>query len=130
MVCPGLSFEKGRRPNGVVQSRGLPWYSASSRMPVPQYQIFRQQQVTTIPTGIGVYVLCDLDEVPIYVGKSTDGIRNRVRRHLTSARSDTIANRQLDVWEVRLSGLILARRERTLRRSRPSSSINTILRAR
>jgi hypothetical protein len=45
-------------------------------------------------------VLCDLDEVPIYVGKSIDGIRNRVRRHLTSARSDTIANRQLDVWEV------------------------------
>jgi hypothetical protein len=69
-------------------------------MPVPQYQVFRRQQVTTIPTGIGVYVLCDLDEVPIYVGRSVDGIRKRVQRHLTSARSDTIANRQLDVWEV------------------------------
>jgi hypothetical protein len=34
------------------------------------------------------------------VGQSKDGIRNRVRRHLTSARSDVIANRQLDVWEV------------------------------
>lgn len=49
---------------------------------------------------IGVYVLCDLDNVPIYVGQSIDGIRSRVRRHLTSARSDVIANRQLDVWEV------------------------------
>ncbi len=48
----------------------------------------------------GVYVLCDLDEVPIYVGQSKDGIRARVRRHLTSARSDVIANRQLDVWEI------------------------------
>jgi hypothetical protein len=28
------------------------------------------------------------------------GIRSRVQRHLTSARSDVIANRQLDVWEV------------------------------
>jgi hypothetical protein len=53
---------------------------------------------------IGVYVLCDLDEVPIYVGQTVSigerGIRGRVRRHLTSARSDAIANRQMDVWEI------------------------------
>jgi hypothetical protein len=44
--------------------------------------------------------LCNLDEVPIYVGQSTDEIRARVRRHLTSARSDVVANRQIDVWEI------------------------------
>jgi len=49
---------------------------------------------------IGVYALCDLDGVPIYVGQSVDGIRARVNRHLTSARSDIIANRQIDVWEI------------------------------
>ncbi|MGH6787699.1 MAG: GIY-YIG nuclease family protein [Novosphingobium sp.] len=49
---------------------------------------------------IGVYALCDLDGIPIYVGQSVQGIRARVRRHLTSARSDVIANRQVDVWEV------------------------------
>ena len=38
--------------------------------------------------------------MPVYVGQSKDGIRNRVARHLTSARSDIIANRQIDVWEV------------------------------
>ena len=54
----------------------------------------------TLTNGIGVYVLCDLDGTPIYVGQSTDGIRNRVRRHLTSARSDIIANRQVDPWEI------------------------------
>ena len=53
-----------------------------------------------LPSQKGVYVLCDLDQVPIYVGKSTDGIRSRVARHLTSARSDIIANRQIDVWEI------------------------------
>ena len=47
-----------------------------------------------------MYVLCDLDGTPIYVGQSTAAIRGRVARHLTSARSDIIANRQLDVWEV------------------------------
>lgn len=29
-----------------------------------------------------------------------DGIRSRVNRHLTSARSDIVANRQVDVWEI------------------------------
>ena len=61
---------------------------------------FRHRAVRTLTNKIGCYVLCDLDQVPIYVGKSVDGIRARVRRHLTSARSDIIANRQIDVWEI------------------------------
>ena len=61
---------------------------------------FRKAAVGTLTTQIGVYVLADLDNVPIYVGQSKDGIRRRVQRHLTSARSDVIANRQIDVWEV------------------------------
>lgn len=61
---------------------------------------FRKNAVRTLTNAIGVYVLCDLDGIPIYVGQSRDGIRARVRRHLTSARSDIIANRQIDVWEI------------------------------
>ena len=61
---------------------------------------FRRQAVRTLTNAIGCYVLCDLDGVPIYVGQSVDGIRSRVNRHLTSARSDIIANRQVDVWEI------------------------------
>lgn len=61
---------------------------------------YRRRAVRTLTNKIGVYVLCDLDGVPIYVGQSTDGIRSRVARHLTSARSDVIANRQIDVWEI------------------------------
>ncbi len=61
---------------------------------------FRKQAIKKLTNEIGVYVLCDLDNVPIYVGQSVDGIRARVNRHLTSARSDIIANRQIDVWEI------------------------------
>jgi hypothetical protein len=61
---------------------------------------FRKRAVATLTNRIGVYVLCDLDQVPLYVGQSVDGIRARVARHLTSARSDIIANRQIDVWEI------------------------------
>jgi excinuclease UvrABC nuclease subunit len=63
-------------------------------------QSFRAAQLKELTDEIGVYALCDLDNVPIYVGQSVDGIRSRVRRHLTSARSDIIANRQVDVWEI------------------------------
>ena len=69
-------------------------------MNVRLVQAFKESQLRTLTDLTGVYALCDLDETPIYVGKSTDGIRTRVRRHLTSARSDVIANRQIDVWEI------------------------------
>jgi hypothetical protein len=61
---------------------------------------FRQRAVRALTPRIGAYVLCDLDGIPIYVGRTVDGIRKRVQRHLTSARSDVIANRQIDVWEI------------------------------
>src|ERR1700722_811693 len=61
---------------------------------------FRRRAVRTLTNDIGCYVLCDLDQVPIYVGQSVDGIRSRVNRHSTSARSNIIANRQIDVWEI------------------------------
>lgn len=61
---------------------------------------FRRRAVGTLTTEIGVYILADLDNIPIYVGQSRDGIKSRVQRHLTSARSDIIANRQIDVWEI------------------------------
>lgn len=61
---------------------------------------YRAKKVREISREIGVYALCDLDGIPVYVGQSVDGIQSRVRRHLTSARSDIIANRQIDVWEI------------------------------
>lgn len=61
---------------------------------------FRRRQLRSLTNSFGCYILCDLNQIPIYVGQSIDGIRSRVNRHLTSARSDIIANRQVDVWEI------------------------------
>src|SRR5580692_1716353 len=80
---------------------------------------FRRKAVRTLTNEIGCYVLCDLDQVPIYVGQSVDGIRSRVNRHLTSARSDIIANRQIDVWEI---AWVWAYPARTEQRSAPSKT--------
>ena len=60
---------------------------------------FRRRALRTLTNEIECYVLCDRDQAPIYVGQSVDGTRARVNRHLTSARSDIIADRQVDVWE-------------------------------
>lgn len=73
----------------------------TKKPPVPETSLtYRKKALKALTAKIGVYALCDLNEVPIYVGQSVDGIRKRVNRHLTSARSDIIANRQIDVWEI------------------------------
>lgn len=49
---------------------------------------------------IGVYAFYDYDGEPIYVGQSTENFGTRVGRHLTGQRSDTLAYRILDPFEV------------------------------
>jgi hypothetical protein len=41
---------------------------------------FRRRAVRTLTSEIGCYILCDLDQVPIYVGQSVDGVHSRVNR--------------------------------------------------
>lgn len=48
----------------------------------------------------GVYAFYDYDGEPIYVGQTNEQIRVRVQRHLTNQRSDAVAMRILDVFEV------------------------------
>ena len=60
---------------------------------------FREKQVEKLPNKSGVYILCDLDEIPVYVGKS-EQIRNRVQKHLTAARSDLHASNQINILEI------------------------------
>ncbi|HWL02620.1 MAG TPA: GIY-YIG nuclease family protein [Microbacteriaceae bacterium] len=48
----------------------------------------------------GVYAFYDYDGEPIYVGQTNEMLRVRVRRHLTNQRTDAVAMRILDVFEV------------------------------
>ncbi|WBB77753.1 GIY-YIG nuclease family protein [Micromonospora sp. WMMD882] len=49
---------------------------------------------------IGVYSFYDYDGEPIYVGQTSENFGTRVGRHLTGQRSDTLAYRILDPFEV------------------------------
>jgi GIY-YIG catalytic domain-containing protein len=48
----------------------------------------------------GVYSFYDYEGEPIYVGQTNEQLRVRVRRHLTNQRTDAVAMRVLDVFEV------------------------------
>jgi len=49
---------------------------------------------------IGIYGLNDYDGEPIYVGQTWERFGTRIGRHLTGQRSDTVAYRILDPFEV------------------------------
>ena len=48
----------------------------------------------------GVYAFYDYDSEPIYVGQTAEQLRVRMRRHLTSQRTDAVAMSVLDPFEV------------------------------
>ena len=48
----------------------------------------------------GVYLFWDYDGEPIYVGKTRENLRARIRRHLTNQRTDAVAMSVLDPFEV------------------------------
>jgi hypothetical protein len=48
----------------------------------------------------GVYAFFDYDGEPIYVGQTREGLRTRIRRHLTNQRTDAVAMNVLDPFEV------------------------------
>lgn len=48
----------------------------------------------------GVYAFYDYDDEPIYVGQTNEQIGTRVRRHLTNQRTDAVAMKVLDPFEV------------------------------
>lgn len=48
----------------------------------------------------GVYLFYDYDREPIYVGRTAEKLRTRIRRHLTNQRTDAVAMSVLDPFEV------------------------------
>ncbi|MER5980136.1 GIY-YIG nuclease family protein [Streptomyces sp. NPDC001857] len=82
-----------------------------SELPAPQVQDFRELLSRALdvedPLGRkwadaqwGCYAFYDYEGEPIYVGQTNERLRVRVRRHLTNQRTDAVAMRILDVFEV------------------------------
>lgn len=99
-------------------SRGIASYNepehkppAKKEMPTRHVREFRRlladalaapDPATGKPLGkcIGVYAFYDFEDEPIYVGQTWEDFATRVGRHMRGQRSDTIAYRILDPFEV------------------------------
>ncbi len=91
----------------------MPKKPAKAQLPADEVKEFRQQLELALnqtdgnfPKRVwssarwGVYAFYDYDGEPIYVGQSNEQVRVRIRRHLTNQRTDAVAMRILDVFEV------------------------------
>jgi hypothetical protein len=58
------------------------------------------KQVSLGNYKFGVYAFFDYDGEPIYVGQTNERLRTRIRRHLTNQRTDAVAMKVLDPFEV------------------------------
>lgn len=101
-----------------MASRGIASYNEPDKkpptkksMPTPFVRGFRELLTEALNTAdpasgkklnscIGVYAFYDYDGEPIYVGQTTEDFGTRIGRHLRGQRSDTLAYRILDPFEV------------------------------
>lgn len=96
---------------GKASTRPATVKPALSSLPAADVQEFRQLLTQALAerdergrkwadAKWGVYAFYDYDGEPIYVGQTNEKLRTRVRRHLTNQRTDAVAMRILDIFEV------------------------------
>lgn len=100
-----------------MASRGVASYSIESEKPskkslptafVQKFRALLDEALKTTEASsgkrlgqcVGVYAFYDFDGEPIYVGQTLEDFATRIGRHLRGQRSDTIAYRILDPFEV------------------------------
>ncbi|WP_228506511.1 GIY-YIG nuclease family protein [Plantibacter sp. VKM Ac-2880] len=75
---------------------------------------------------IGVYAFYDYDGEPIYVGQTWETFGTRIGRHLTGQRSDTLAYRILDPFEVAEIELYPAEGSRQLAKAAKTAALDAL----
>lgn len=96
---------------GTASPDPAPRRPAKKSLPADDVRRFREslerfQQATDelgrkwVDAKWGIYAFYDYDGEPIYVGQTNEQLRTRIRRHLTNQRTDAVAMRILDVFEV------------------------------
>ena len=125
-------------------SRGVASYNTSDRVPpskrsLPTSFVQRFRKLLSDALGvvdadstkrlgqcIGAYAFYDYDDEPIYVGQTAESFGTRVGRHLTGQRSDTLAYRILDPFEVASMELWPLENARTLPAAEKRAAIDAL----
>lgn len=61
---------------------------------------FKADAIKKITDQSGVYALCDLENIPLYVGIARVSVRQSVALHLGPTKADDPVQRLIDPWEV------------------------------
>lgn len=69
-------------------------------LPLPQLEVGKRTKRVIGNCKCGVYAFFDYDLEPIYVGQTNERVGTRIRRHLTNQRTDAVAMKVLDPFEV------------------------------
>lgn len=125
-------------------SRGVASYNEPSHkapklksLPTPFIQEFRRLLAEALnsvdPSSgerlrncIGVYAFYDYDGEPIYVGQTKEDFGTRVGRHLTGQRTDTLAYRILDPFEVAEMQLWPYQEAKLLEPAKQTATVNSL----
>jgi hypothetical protein len=80
---------------------GLPEDVAAIRAEISKFFTVLDEKDRKVGSSVyGVYAFYDYDREPIYAGQTYEGLRVRIGRHLTNQRSDAVAMKVLDPFEV------------------------------
>lgn len=82
------------------QIEALTKFLAGTKVDVPDHTRGGTRQVRLGSVQWGVYAFFDYDDEPIYVGQTRESLGGRIGRHLTGRRSDAVAKKILDPFEV------------------------------
>ena len=110
-MCYGFSMaQRHRKHPQRDQSRAVAYLRVSTEDQAlgPEAQraaieVWAARQGVQVRLGnykYGVYAFFDYDGEPIYVGQTNERLRTRIRRHLTNQRTDAVAMKVLDPFEV------------------------------
>ncbi len=80
--------------------RGVPDDVAAINQSIKDFLDSKHDNGKSIGSALGIYVFFDYDQEPIYVGQTEEGLRTRIRRHMTNQRTDAVAMNVLDPFEV------------------------------
>ena len=80
--------------------RGIPEEVDAINAGIKAFLSQRDAEGRVIGQAYGVYAFYDYDDEPIYVGQTMEGLSSRIGRHMTNQRTDAVAMRVLDPFEV------------------------------
>lgn len=120
------SYNEPERAKPTKGSLPTPFVRGFRRLLSEAFETIDVESGKPLNRCIGAYAFFDYDGEPIYVGQTTEDFGTRIGRHLRGQRSDTLAYRILDPFEVAEMRLYPLETARELPRSEKTRAVDAL----